>query len=701
MSSAPGEVSDRIAALTPKQRAYLAIKEMQSQLEESERRRNEPIAVVGMACRFPGDSNSPEEFWDFLKADSDGIVAVPKDRYNVDDFFEEDMSSTLTMNTRWGGYVKDVDKFDAGFFGISKREAAAIDPQQRMMLETAWEAMENAGIAVDRLAGSATGVYLGLCSWDYSTLLEGPHPRGGTGIALSIAANRISYTFDFHGPSMVVDTACSSSLLGVDLACQALRAGEIDAALAGGANVLMGPYWTVSLSQAGFLAPDGKCKTFDAEANGYVRGEGCGMVMLKRLSDALRDGDDIKGVILSSAINQDGRSNGLTAPNGLAQQAVYTAALRKARLEPRDVQYIESHGTGTSLGDVVEVESLWAVYGRGRDQDCALTIASLKTKIGHLEPASGIASLIKVMLALRHEEIPAHRNLKKINPDLVQDPLLRIPLTAAPWKRGTTPRVAGISSFGFGGTNAHLIVGEAPAQESRKSALSERPVHVLTLSAKTPKALIQLALRYSSWLASHPEVSIADVCHTANVGRSSFEHRLAVRAESRERLEARLAEFAAESKAEGAVQGVVRGGGERKAAFVFETGSDAERTFAARWRSWGIEPAAVAGSGAREWAIAEAPSVPVFRDASDLTANGFETQVQLSGGEAAWAEIADQLTALFVQGFTIDWRAFDEGYVRRRIPLPTYPFLRTRCWYEESEMRRFPGPFSNIEARRQ
>jgi acyl transferase domain-containing protein len=700
MSSTPGDLNDRIAALTPKQRAYLAIKEMQSQLEEIERARTEPIAVVGMGCRFPGESNTPEEFWKLLKSDHDGIIEVPKERYDVDEFYEADMSSTLTMNTRWGGYLKNIDMFDAAFFGISTREAASIDPQQRLLLETAWEALENGGIAADKMAGSQTGVYVGLCSWDYSTLMKEAPTRGGTGVAFSIAANRISYILDFHGPSMAVDTACSSSLLAIDLACQGLRSGETDAALAGGVNTLMYPYWTVALSQAGFMAPDGKCKTFDAAANGYVRGEGCGVVVLKRLSDALRDGNDIKGVILSSAINQDGRSNGLTAPNGLAQQAVYRNALRKARLKPRDVQYVETHGTGTSLGDVVEVESLWSVYGDGRGEDQDLVITSLKTNIGHLEPASGIASVVKVMLALEHEEIAAHRNLKQINPDLVRDPRLRIPATPTPWKRGETPRVAAISSFGFGGTNGHLLVGDAPLVE-REASVPERPVHVLTLSAKTPQALAQMVQRYSAFLVSHPEAGLADVCYSANTGRSLFEHRIALCAESREQLQAQLNGLTNGNAFEGVQQGIARNGAELGIAFVFESGSEVERALAAQWRSWGIEPAAVAGPGAQEWVSANAPSVPVFPVQADLNSNGFTALIELGSRGCEWTAITRRLAEFFVQGVAIDWRAFDEGHARRKVVLPTYPFLRKRCWLDKSELRDFPGPFSKVEAERQ
>lgn len=342
-----------------------------------------------------------------------------------------------------------------------------MDPQQRLLLEVSWEALEHAGYSSDQLAASQTGVFTGISTWDYFTLQLEPPPRGGTGMALSIAANRLSYLLDLRGPSMAVDTACSSSLVAVDLACQSLRNGKCDLALAGGVNIILSPLTTVACSQAGMMAADGHCKTFDHRADGYVRGEGCGVVVLKRLSDALKDGDHILALVRGSAVNQDGRSNGLTAPNGLAQQAVIRQALQNAAVTPDRIGYVEAHGTGTALGDAIEVESLWTVLKEGRTDNQPCRISSVKTNIGHLEAAAGIAGFIKLVLLLHREQIPPHLNLQTINPVLnLEQTQLQIPTSLQLWKPGEQPRLAGISSFGFGGTNVHAIVEEAPLEKA-------------------------------------------------------------------------------------------------------------------------------------------------------------------------------------------------------------------------------------------
>jgi acyl transferase domain-containing protein len=525
--------------LSPKQKVVLAVKEMQSRLRGMEGGVNEAIAVVGIGCRFPGGANSSEAFWSLLRDGVDAVSEVPPERWDVDAFYDPELASPNSMNTRWGGFIRGMDEFDHGFFGISRREAGSIDPQQRHLLETSWEAFEDAGIAPDQLAGTATGVFIGMSSWDYSLLQREAPSRGATGIAMSIAANRLSYFFDLRGPSMVVDSACSSSLTAVDLACQSLRNRVTDVALAGGANALLFPYLTVALAQAGMMAPDGRCKTFDESADGFVRGEGCGVVVLKRLSDALRDRHDIIGLICGSAVNQDGRSNGLTAPNGLAQKSLIRQALKNAGVLPHQIGYLEAHGTGTALGDVVEVEALWAAIGEGRGPEQNCFLGSVKTNIGHMEAAAGVGGLVKVLMCLKHEEIPAHLHLKHINPKLKLDRRLRISTSRCAWRRSDEPRFAGVSSFGFGGTNAHAIVREAPIRAEVHSEV-ERPFHLLTLSAKSKRALESLIDRYAARLEEGTTASLADICFTANAGRSHFEHRLAVWAGSTEEMRERL-----------------------------------------------------------------------------------------------------------------------------------------------------------------
>lgn len=498
----------------------------------------EAIAIIGMGCRLPG-ANNLDEFWQLLQNKVDAIAQIPPSRWQT-------KSSDSTIPA-WGGFIADVDQFDPQFFSISPREAQSMDPQQRVLLEVAWEALENAGQAPDKLAGSATGVFVGISNYDYGRLQfqqsSVTNAYAGTGSALSIAANRLSYLLDLRGPSWAVDTACSSSLVAVHQACLSLQKGECQMVIAGGVNLILSPEMTTTFSQAGMLAPDGRCKTFDADANGYVRGEGCGAIVLKRLSDAYRDGDTILAVIKGSAVNQDGRSNGLTAPNGLAQKAIIRQALANAGITPAELDYVEAHGTGTSLGDPIEVNTLKKVLMEGRQSDQLAYIGSVKTNIGHLEAAAGIAGLIKVVLALQHQAIPANLHLQKLNPLIdINGTSISIPTELQPWTIGEKRRLAGISSFGFGGTNAHLIVEEATALSPSEAAV-ERPWHLLTLSAKSPSALEQLAQRYQSWLSQNSLTSIANLCFTANTGRSHFTHRLVILAQSQEQLQSELAAF--------------------------------------------------------------------------------------------------------------------------------------------------------------
>lgn len=528
----------------PLRNAVYLLKRSQARIEEMEAAQSEPIAIVGMACRFPGGASSPEEFWRNLCAGVDAIGEIPANRWDVDAYYDPAPSTPGKMNTRWGGFIDQIDMFDPAFFGISPREAAQIDPQQRLLLEVTWEALECAGLPPPSLAGSQAGVYVGIIGNDYAFLQtqSGAPVDGfmGTGNAHSIAANRLSYVLDLHGPSVALDTACSSSLVAVHLASQSLRNRNIDIAVVGGVNLIMRPEMTIVLSQAQMLSPDGRCRTFDADANGYVRGEGCGVVVLKRLRDAQAAGDRILAVVRGTAVNQDGRSNGISAPNGLAQEAVLRAALADARLAPQDIGYVETHGTGTPLGDPIEVEALGNVLAVGRTSDNPLTLGAVKTNIGHLESAAGIVALIKTVLVLDNDAIPPNLHLRKLNPRLPQaGDVLKFPTAMQPWPRNGRVRVAGVSSFGFGGTNAHIIVSDAPAPEPAvplTPPAAQRPRDVLALSARSAPALAELAQRYADRLAANPETVLADLAFSANTGRAHFPVRAAIAPASHEQM---------------------------------------------------------------------------------------------------------------------------------------------------------------------
>ncbi|MEH1782799.1 MAG: beta-ketoacyl synthase N-terminal-like domain-containing protein [Nostoc sp.] len=538
--------------------AYLT-ETLSQQRESPEPRQNlksvEAIAIIGLDCRFPG-ANNPEAFWQLLRNGKSAIDQIPANRWDSHLFYNPIPAQPGKMSTRWGGFIEQVDQFDPQFFCISPREAERMDPQQRLLLEVSWQALENAGLASDRLTGSNSGVFIGISTNDYARFqfdrLSDIDVYASTGNALSIAANRLSYQFDWHGPSWAVDTACSSSLVAVHQACQSLRLRECDLALAGGVNLILTPQMTIALSQARFMSGDGRCKTFDADADGYVRGEGCGIVVLKRFTDAIKDGDNILALIRGSAVNQDGHSNGLTAPRGIAQQAVIHQALVNAGVAPAAISYVEAHGTGTALGDPIEVNSLQSVLMSGRSPKQPCAIGSVKTNIGHLESAAGIAGLIKVVLALQHEEIPGTLHLQQLNPKItIQDTPFSIPSETQKWSGVGEQRFAGVSSFGFGGTNAHVVLEEAP-EESRgaggaggqgSKGVNLQLKSVLTLSAKSEIALRELARRYVAFLEFHSEVSLGDICYTSNVGRSHFDHRLALVAESSEQLREELAAF--------------------------------------------------------------------------------------------------------------------------------------------------------------
>lgn len=559
-------IAQRVARLSPEKRAIF---ESQLALQS---KAQEGIAIVGIGCRFP-KANSPESFWQLLRNGTDAITKVPPERWNNDVFYDPNLTEAGKLNTRWGGFLEQVDQFDPYFFGISPREAERMDPQHRLLLEVAWEALEHAGQAPDQLAGSKTGVFVGISTNDYSQISFNSYELldayAATGSAYSVAANRLSYLLDLRGPSLSIDTACSSSLVAVHLACQSLRNCECDLALAGGVNLILSPKLTIAFSQAQMMASDGRCKTFDSRADGYVRGEGCGVVALKRLSDALKAGDRVLAVIRGSAVSQDGRSNGLTAPNGLAQQAVIREALRNARVSPEQISYIEVHGTGTALGDPIEVESLKAVFMPEHDINHGCRLGSVKTNIGHLEAAAGIASLIKVVLSLQKREIPPHLHLKQLNPHIsLEGTPFSIPTECQAWESDADQRLAGISSFGFGGTITHLVLEEASATTPIANS-TERPAHLFTLSAKNEKALRSLTQHYCANLAAQPTISLADLCFTTNAGRSHFRHRLTLISDSISVLREQLEAFANEKQPKGILTGLVSNTKRAKIGFLF------------------------------------------------------------------------------------------------------------------------------------
>ncbi|HLV33458.1 MAG TPA: type I polyketide synthase [Spirillospora sp.] len=553
--------------------ALLALQKMRMRLESLEKSRREPIAIIGMGCRYPANINTPEQFWQFLRDGGDAIQEVPKDRWDIDQYFDPDVDAPGKIGTRWGGFIQQpIDRFDATFFGISPREARSMDPQQRMLLEVAWETLDHAGIAAGKAANTRTGVYIGMTMQDYLMAqanridvnqIDAYHTTGGV---LNAAVGRISYTLGLHGPAMAVDTACSSSLVSVHLAVQALRNGECDLALAGGSNVILVPEMTVSLTKAHMLAPDGRCKTFDARADGFVRSEGCGMVALKRLSDAVEAGDRIFAVIRGSAVNHGGSSSGFTVPNRLAQSALIMAALKNAGVDPSEVSYVETHGTGTSLGDPIEIRALAEVLRKGRTPENPLMLGSVKTNFGHLEAGAGIIGLMKLALAVYHGEIPPHLHLETLNPYIAWDEMpMHIPTEITPWNG---PRIGGVSSFGASGTNAHIIV-EAGPQEPPLDEESPERAHLLTISALTEAALRDYAEAYRHYL-SHDEVpNLHDLTYTANTRRTLFNHRLAVVAATPAEMAEALAAYLNGESHANVVDGHQAIGSQHKRAFVF------------------------------------------------------------------------------------------------------------------------------------
>ncbi|WP_197383074.1 type I polyketide synthase [Mycolicibacterium mengxianglii] len=558
MSAAP---LDRRAVVAE---ALKKIDDLSARLEIAEQGDVEPIAVVGMGCRFPGGVDSPGQYWQLLREGGSGIVRVPAQRWDADAFYSPDPSVAGTICTREGGFLTSwqPDEFDAEFFGMSPREAAGMDPQQRLLLEVAWEALENAGVTAEGIRGSQTAVFVGLTTSDYSYLAfsqqlrpEDVDPYIAFGNASNFAAGRLSYFLGVHGPAVVVDTACSSSLVAVHLACQSLRRRESDQALAAGVNLNLTPENTIACSRWGMLAPDGQCKTFDADADGYVRSEGCGVVVLKRLSDAVRDGDSVLAVVRGSAVNQDGPSSGQTVPSGPAQQAVVRAALAASRLGPADIDFVEAHGTGTALGDPIELDALSQVFGE-RGGAAPLVLGSVKTNVGHLESAAGIAGFIKTVLSVRHGVIPRHLHFKRLTPHAgVEASRFTIAAQEMVWPAVGRVRRAGVSSFGVSGTNAHVVVEQAPVVEPvLGEPVGEPVVSTLLVSGKSSARVASTAAMLAQWMVGEgAQVPLVDVAHTLNYHRSRYKSVAAVCARDRAQAVAGLEALAGGLAAPGVV----------------------------------------------------------------------------------------------------------------------------------------------------
>ena len=541
---------------------------------------HEPIAIIGMGCRFPGKASNPSAFWEMLCKGADAIVDVPSDRWDIRRFYDEDPDKPGKTYAKQGGFLHEkIDQFDPLFFGISPREAESMDPQQRLLLEVTWEAFEDAGIVAEQLAGSNTGVYIGGFCLDNNLLMLGALNRElvdshtGTNTTMTILSNRISYTFDLKGPSVTMDTACSSSLVSTHYACQSIWNGDCNLAISGGVNVMLKPEFPIVMSKGKFLSPHSRCMAFDERADGYARGEGAGIIILKSLSHALRDGDPINALIRMSGVNQDGQTSGIAFPNPDAQEALIKEVYRRADVRPAEINYIEAHGTGTQAGDVSEMKALQAVLSDGRSSDSKCLVGSVKTNIGHLEAAAGIAGLIKAVLVLKNKSIPPNLHFETPNPNIPFDDIcLEVPTQTEPWRSDNGAAYAAVNSFGYGGTNAHVLLQEPPINENSNIECEEnlkRPV-LIPVSARSENALKDLAGKYAFYLsANSDDTSLIDFASTSIYRRSHHHHRLSVVAHNLEELREKLLSYSMGDLSDGLVSSRTLPDDELKLVFVY------------------------------------------------------------------------------------------------------------------------------------
>jgi polyketide synthase 12 len=618
-------------------RVMVELQETRARLRGFERRDSEPIAIVGMSCRYPGGISSPEDLWELVASGEEAIGPFPADRgWDLERLFDADPERPGTSYARHGGFLDDVAGFDAGFFGIGPREALAMDPQQRLLLECAWEACEDAGIDPESLVGSQAGVFAGVAASDYGLGVDVPeleHLRL-TGSATSLISGRVAYTLGLEGPAVNVDAACSSSLVAIHIASQALRTGECSLALAGGVTVLSTPTLFIALSRERGLSPDGRCKSFGAGADGAGFSEGAGLLLLERLSDARAHNHRVHALLRGSAVNQDGASNGLTAHNGPAQERVIRQALMKAGLSPADVDVVEAHSTGTPLGDPIEAQAIMATYGQERANG-ALRLGTIKSNIGHSQAASGVAGVIKMAMSMRHGLLPKtlHADEPSAHVDWSEG---EVALLGSPvrWPAGDRPRRVGISSFGMSGTNAHAILEEAPRTQGLDEgrALGEAPemsVLPFVLSAKSEEALIAQAERLRLHLMRRPDLAQLDIAATLALHRAHLSERAAIIAADREELLAGLRALADGGPAANLLQrGTAHEGRPARSAVEFASSASAER--------------------------------------SEIS------------------ELSSSLAEAHVLGAAVDWRSLFPGGGRGYTPLPTYAFQRRRYWLASS-----------------
>jgi acyl transferase domain-containing protein/thioesterase domain-containing protein len=667
-------VSRQSPAGSTLERALRALEKMEAKLVAAEQAAVEPLAIVGMGCRFPGGATDPDSFWHLLRAGTNAVTEVPASRWGH--------GGAAQSSARWAGLLDDVDMFDAAFFGLGRQDVADMDPQHRLLLEVAWQTLENGGITTQRLATTNAGIFVGLASHEYSNLLATattePRPYVITGNADSFAASRIAYFLNLRGPCLSIDTACSSSLVALHLACQSLRRRECDMILVGGANLLLSPETSNLLSSLQILSHDGLCRTFDSRASGYVRAEGVGFVVVERLSDAQKNGDRILAILRGSAITQNGRGTSLTAPNIQAQVSAMISAHKDARVTPEQIGYMEVHSNGSPLGDSVEIEALREAVGKTRKDGSRCVLGSVKSNIGHAEAASGMASLIKAILVLNHEIIPKNLHFESLNPNISLDgtPFV-IPTSALTWKKTATPRLAGVSASGLSGTNVHVILQEPPPIAPALGKI-ERPLHVFTLSARSSSALREHAKQMLRLLAAHPEIPLGDQCHTLGIGRVHFDHRFSAVVANNAELKGHLTDFIDGAPGAYSTGFLQRLSARRRCAFLFSgkamdvrgmLGSLGEGLPALRdaihhadnavfvltghqvapllqgevnasstqdpvawelalfvfqyalvelWKSWGFEPSAVAGEGTGECIAIWAAGMVEFADALSL-----------------------------------------------------------------------------------